>query len=128
MQARIFNVKYCSLNQSCCCCSVAKVCPTLCRLHGLQNTRLPCPPPFLWVCSISCPLSQWRYLTISSSSVPFSFAFNLSHLQGLFQWLGSSHQVAKVLEVLQTHIFNIEYCSLSQLHSKKQTNKQTKRN
>ena len=27
------------------------------------------------------------------------FAFNLSHHWGLFQWVGSSHQVAKVLEL-----------------------------
>ena len=26
-------------------------------------------------------------------------AFNLSHHQGLFQWVGSSHQVAKILEL-----------------------------
>ena len=29
---------------------------------------------------------------------PFSSVFNLSHYQGLFQWVSSSHQVAKVLE------------------------------
>ena len=40
--------------------------------HGLQHTRLPCPSLFPWVCSNSCPLSQWCYPTISSSVVPFS--------------------------------------------------------
>ena len=30
---------------------------------------------------------------------PFYFAFNLSQHQGLFQWAGSSHQVATVLEL-----------------------------
>ena len=34
---------------------------------------------------------------LSSPSPP---AFNLSQHQGLFQWVGSSHQVAKVLELL----------------------------
>ena len=29
---------------------------------------------------------------------PSPFALNLSHYQGLFQWVSSSHQVAKVLE------------------------------
>ena len=29
----------------------------------------------------------------------FPFAFSLSHFQGLFQWVGSSHQVAKLLEL-----------------------------
>ena len=42
--------------------------------HGLQCTRLPCPPlSFFRVCSNSCPLSQWCHPTISSSVVPFSF-------------------------------------------------------
>ena len=65
--------------------------------HGLQPARLPCPSPSPRVCSNSCPSSQWCHPTISSSVVAFS-AFNLSQHQGLFQWVSSSHQVAKVLE------------------------------
>ena len=38
--------------------------------HGLQHTRLPCPSLSPGVCSSSCPLSQWCYLTISSSCHP----------------------------------------------------------
>ena len=40
--------------------------------HGQQHTRLTCPslPPS--VGSNSYPLSQWCYLTISSSAIPFS--------------------------------------------------------
>ena len=34
--------------------------------HGLQHARLPCPSPSPGVCSGSCPLSRWCYLTISS--------------------------------------------------------------
>ena len=34
---------------------------------------------------------------------PFPLAFNLSQHQGLFQWLGSSHKVAKVLEFQLQH-------------------------
>ena len=30
--------------------------------HGLQHTRLPCPLLSPWVCSNSCPFSQWCYL------------------------------------------------------------------
>ena len=41
--------------------------------HGLQHTRLPCPSPSTGACSNSCPLSQWCYLTISSSASPFFF-------------------------------------------------------
>ena len=41
--------------------------------RGLQHTRLPCLPLSPGVCSNSCSLSQWYYLTISSSVAPFSF-------------------------------------------------------
>ena len=54
-----------------CCCSVTKSCQTLWP-HGLQHARLPCPSLSPWVCSDSCPLSQWVHPTISSSVVPFS--------------------------------------------------------
>ena len=35
--------------------------------HGLQHARLPCSSLYPWVCSNSCPLSQWCHPTISSS-------------------------------------------------------------
>ena len=41
------------------------------RPHGLQYTRLLCHPLTPGVCSDSCPLSQWRYLTSSSSATHF---------------------------------------------------------
>ena len=40
--------------------------------HELQHTRLPCPSLSPWVCSNSCPLSQWCHPNISFSVVPFS--------------------------------------------------------
>ena len=47
-------------------------------------------------------LSQWCYLTISYTLLPPSlFVFNLSQHQGLFQWVSSSHHMAKVLELQQ---------------------------
>ena len=49
------------------------------------------------VCSNSCPLSQWCYLTISSSATLLSF--NLSQHHCLFQWVGSLHQAVQVLEL-----------------------------
>ena len=57
------------------------------RAHGLQHARLLCLPLSPGVCSNLCPLSQWCYLTITFFVAPFSFAFNLSQHQGLFQWL-----------------------------------------
>ena len=46
------------------------------RPHGLQHARPLCPSPTPGAYSDSCPLSQWRHPTISSSVIPFS-----SHLQ-----------------------------------------------
>ena len=40
--------------------------------HGLQHSRLPCPPLSPGVFSDLCPLSQWCHPTISSPVVPFS--------------------------------------------------------
>ena len=70
------------------------------RSHGLQHARLLCPSLPPRVCSDSCPLSQWCTTQpprpLSSPSPP---APNPSQHQGLFQWVGSLHQVAKVLEL-----------------------------
>ena len=57
----------------------------------------------LGVRSKSCPLSQWYYLTILSSVAPFSYPLSSQH-QSLFQWVDTSHQVAKVLQC-QHHSF-----------------------
>ena len=42
------------------------------RHSRLQHARLLCPPLSRAVCWSSCPLSQWCYLTISSSISPYS--------------------------------------------------------
>ena len=55
----------------CCCCSVAKLCPTLWD-SSLQHTRLLSPTVSPIVCSNSCQLSQWCHTIISSSVTPFS--------------------------------------------------------
>ena len=73
------------------------------RPHGLQHARPPCPSPAPGVYSNSCPSSRWCHPTISSSVIPFSSTFNLSQYQGLFKWVTSSHQVAKVLEFQLQH-------------------------
>ena len=68
------------------------------RPHGLQHARLPYPSPTPGACPDSCPSSQWCHPTISPSVLPSPPAFSLSQHQGLFKWVTSSHQVAKVLE------------------------------
>ena len=54
-------------------CSVAKSCQTLWDPHGPQHSTLPCPSVSPIARSDSCPLSQWCFLTISSSAALFSF-------------------------------------------------------
>ena len=71
--------------------------------HCLQHTRLPCPSLSPRACSDSCPLSRWCHPTVSSSVLPFSSTFHLSQHQGLFQWVISSYQVTKVLELQLQH-------------------------
>ena len=73
------------------------------RLFGLQHTKLPCPSPTPGACSNSCPLSQWCHPTICPLSSPSPPAFSLSQHQGLFQWVSSSQQLAKVLEFQLQH-------------------------
>ena len=66
--------------------------------HELQHSSCACPSPSPWVCSNSCPLSRWCHPALSPSVAPSS-ALSLSQHQGLFQWVSSSHQVAKVLSL-----------------------------
>ena len=54
------------------------------RSQGLQLTRLPCPSPSPRVCSNSCLLSQYCYLTISSSAAHFSFCLQAFPASGSF--------------------------------------------
>jgi len=60
------------------------------RCHGLQHTRLPCPSPSPGVCSNSCPLSQWYYLTISLTAALFSFWLQSFPELGSFPMSGSN--------------------------------------
>ena len=55
------------------------------RPPGLQPTRSPCPSPTTGVYSKSCPLSQWRHPTISSSVIPFFSRLQFSPTPGSFQ-------------------------------------------
>ena len=55
--------------------------------YGLQYARPPCPPspsstPGIY--SNSCPLSQWCYLTTSSSVIPFSSCLQSFPVSGSF--------------------------------------------
>ena len=69
--------------------------------HRLQHAKILYPSLSPSVCSNSCLVSQWRFLTISSQ--PSLFAFNLAQHQGHFQWVCSWHQMTPMLDDNQCH-------------------------
>ena len=73
------------------------------RPHESQHTRPPCPSSTPGVHSNSCPSSRWCHPAISPLSSPSPSAANSSQHQGLFQWVNSSHEVAKVLAFKLQH-------------------------
>ena len=62
------------------------------RPHGLQHARLLCPALSPRICSNSCALIWWCYLTISSSAALFSFCLQSFPASGSFlmSWLFAS--------------------------------------
>ena len=86
-------ISYC-----CCCCSVAKLCLTFCNPLSCSTPGF----PFLH----SLPEFAQTYVHGVGDAIQLSHpllspspsAFNLSQHQGLFQRVGFSHQVARVLE------------------------------
>ena len=71
--------------------------------HESQHARPPCPSPTPRVYSNSCPSSRWCHPAISSSVVPFSSCPQSLPASGSFQWVNSSHEVAKVMEFQLQH-------------------------
>ena len=79
-----------------CCCLVAKSRPTLCNPTDCSTAGLPAPHHLSEVAQVHV---HWISDAIQPSHplMPSS-SLNLSQHQGLFQWISSSHQVAKILE------------------------------
>ena len=94
---------------------------------SLQHGRLSCPPLSPRVCSDSCLLIRWCYLTISSSGTPFSFCLQSFPASGFFpvsqlfvsggQSIGASAS-ASVLAMNIQGWFLLELMSLISLLSK----------
>ena len=87
----------------CCCCSVTKLCLTLCYPIDCNMPGFPvlhCFPEFdeIQVHRVGDAIQPPHPPPHSPLSV-----FKLSQQQGLFQWVGSSHHVAKVLELKFQH-------------------------
>ena len=83
--------------------SVVQSCPTL-------NNPMDCSMPGFPVHHIIPEVTQTHVLWVGDAiqrshplSPPSFPAFNLSQHQGLFKWVSSSHQVAKVLELQLQH-------------------------
>ena len=98
--------------------SVSQSCPTLCNPMDCNMSGFPVhhqfPEPTQthvhWVSDAIQPSHP-----LSSPSLP---TFHLSQHQGLFQWVGSSHQVAKVLEFQLKHqSFQWIFCGSVQFSS-----------
>ena len=70
--------------------------------HGLQHTRTPCLSPTPGIYSNSCS-GVSDAIQPSHPVVPFSSCLQSSQHQGLFKWVSSLHQVAKVLEFQLQH-------------------------
>ena len=82
--------------------SVAQSCPALCDPKDCSTPGLPVHHQLLELAQthVHCIGDTIQPSHPLSPSPP---AFNLSQHQGLFQWVSSSHQVAKVLEFRPQH-------------------------
>ena len=87
------QVAYTTITGLCCdCCSVPKLCPTLCYPMDYSTPDFPVSHRLLEFCPTSCPLSQWCHPTISSSVIPFSSCLQSFPTSRSFQmsWLFAS--------------------------------------
>ena len=85
------------------CCLVTRLCPTLCDPTDCSTPGFPVLHHLLEFAEIHV---HWIGDAIQPShplSPPSPPTFNLSQHQGLFQWVCSSHQMAKVLEFQLQH-------------------------
>ena len=92
-----------------CGCWVAQLCPTLCYP---MNCSTPGFPILHCLLEFAQTHVHWVGDAIKPSHPllpPSPPAFNLSQQQGLFHWVSSSHQVAKVLELQLQHSISDEY-------------------
>ena len=73
-----------AINTLICCFSVTKSCLTLHNPVNCKHVSLPWSSLSPEICSNSCPLSQWCYITVSSTVAPFFFCLQSSPASGSF--------------------------------------------
>ena len=88
-------VLYQTWYQICCCCLIVKWCPTLC--DPMDCSTQGCPVLHQLLEHAHCVDDAIQPSHPLSSFSPL--ALNPSQHQSLFQWVGSSHQVAKVVKL-----------------------------
>ena len=95
------------------CCSVAQSCLTLCNS---TDCSMPDFPVLHHLPVLAQTHVHWigDAIQLFHPLSPSSSAFNLSQHQGFFQWVGSSHQVAKVLKLYLQHqsfhwVFRVDF-------------------
>ena len=82
--------------KQCCCCSVTKSCLTLCNPIDCSTWGF---PVLHYLLEFAQTHVHWVSDAIQPFHSPLPPALNLSQHQGLFQWVGSQHQMAKVFEL-----------------------------
>ena len=113
----LFLLKLASVDNCCCiisCCSVAKSCLTLC---DPVYCSMPDIPVLHYLLELAQTHVHWVSDAIKLSHPllsPSPPVFNLSQHQGLFKWVSSSHQVAKILKLRLQHqsfqwIFRVDF-------------------
>ena len=102
----------------CCCCPVTKSCPTLC---DPMVCSIPGFPVLHYIPEFAQTHVHWVGDAIQPSHLllfPFLPAFNLSQHQGLFEWVSSLHQMARVLKLqLQHQSFQVRTTAVKSLQS-----------
>ena len=83
--------------------SVAQSCPTLCNPMDCSTPGFPVHHQFLKLAQTHIHQVVDAIQPSHPLSSPSPPAFNLSQIQGLFKWVSSSHQVAKVLAFQLQH-------------------------
>ena len=83
--------------------SVALLCLTLYDPMNCSTPGFPVHHQLLELTQIQVYRVGDAFQTSHPLSSPFPFAINLSKHQGLFQWVSSSYQVAKILEFWLQH-------------------------
>ena len=97
------DTNFCQFFSTCCWCSVAKSCPAL---WDPMNWRTPGFSVLHYLQEFAEPHGHWDGEVIQPSHplfFPSPPVLSLSQDQGVFQWVSSLHQVAKVLELQFQH-------------------------